>query len=78
MSWLDTPKSEHVVRREHYVSGRDDEREQILELLQAHVCPSCETHYKKYELQSILYVEYPHASCEGLLSAIALIKGENK
>jgi len=33
MSWLDAPKSEHEVRREHYVTGRQDERERIVELL---------------------------------------------
>lgn len=33
MSWLDAPKSEHVVRREHYVAGREDERERIVALL---------------------------------------------
>ena len=33
MTWLDAPKSEHVVRREHYVAGRQDERERIVELL---------------------------------------------
>ena len=57
--------------------GASQERERIIALLQDHVCPACETHYKKYELQSILYVEYPHQSCEGLLCAIALIKGES-
>jgi hypothetical protein len=58
--------------------GVEAERERIIALLQDHVCPACEAHYKKYELQSILYVEYPHQSCEGLLGAIALIKGENE
>ena len=33
MTWLDAPKSEHIVRREHYVAGREDERERIVKLL---------------------------------------------
>ncbi|NBW18413.1 MAG: hypothetical protein EBR82_61605 [Caulobacteraceae bacterium] len=33
MTWLDAPKSEHIVRREHYVAGREDERERIVEIL---------------------------------------------
>jgi len=33
MTWLDAPKSEHVVRREHYVAGRQDELERIVKLL---------------------------------------------
>jgi hypothetical protein len=33
MTWLDAPKSEHEVRREHYVAGRQDERERIIALL---------------------------------------------
>jgi len=33
MTWLDAPKSEHEVRREHYVAGREDERERIVEIL---------------------------------------------
>jgi hypothetical protein len=33
MTWLDAPKSEHEVRREHYVAGRQDERERIVGLL---------------------------------------------
>jgi hypothetical protein len=28
-----TEKSEHLIRREHYVSGRQDEREQIIAML---------------------------------------------
>lgn len=78
MSWLDTPKSEHLVRREHYVSGRDDEREQILELLQNHVCPSCEAHFAEFGLAPVYGVKFPHQACEGLLSSIVLIKGANK
>jgi len=55
--------------------GVEAERARIIALLQDYVCPACEAHYKKYELQSILYVEYPHQSCEGLLGALALIDG---
>jgi hypothetical protein len=28
------PKSEHIIRQEHYVAGREDERERIIQLLQ--------------------------------------------
>ena len=59
-----------------FVAGVASEFQRVIDILQDHVCPSCETHYKKYELQSILYIEYPHQSCEGLLGAIALIKGD--
>jgi hypothetical protein len=27
------PKSEHLIRREHYVTGREDEREHVIALL---------------------------------------------
>jgi hypothetical protein len=27
-------RSEHLIRREHYVTGREDERERIIEMLQ--------------------------------------------
>ena len=74
MSWLDTPKSKHVVRREHYVTGRQDEREHILSVLQDHVCRSCEEHLEKYGLETVLLVKFPHESCEGLLGAIDCIR----
>lgn len=74
MSWLDTPKSEHIIRREHYVSGREDERESILALLQDHVCPSCEQHLEHFGFEGALGVKFPHASCEGTLADIQLIR----
>ena len=47
MTWLDAPKSEHIVRREHYVAGREDERERIYELLRN------ATFYFRYEGEKI-------------------------
>lgn len=35
-------KSEHIIRREHYVAGRQDEREQILALWEAEMKCPCE------------------------------------
>ena len=67
-------KSEHIVRREHYLSGREDERERILAVLQDHVCRSCEAHFEKYGLETTLLVQFPHESCEGLLGAIDCIR----
>lgn len=32
------PKSEHEIRREHYVTGRQDERERIIALLDSLKC----------------------------------------
>ena len=29
-----TEKSEHIIRREHYVAGREDERERIIAILE--------------------------------------------
>lgn len=33
-----TEKSEHIIRREHYVAGREDERERIIALLESLKC----------------------------------------
>lgn len=63
MSWLDTPKSEHVVRREHYVTGRQDERERIIALL---------------EEASEKWRDTDYDAHYGAEACLALIKGENK
>jgi hypothetical protein len=40
VSWLDASKSEHIIRREHFVAGVetgiDSERERIIESLRAY------------------------------------------
>ena len=33
MSWLDAPKSEHIIRREHFVAGVETERERITTII---------------------------------------------
>jgi len=68
MTWLDAPKSEHVVRREHYVAGRQDERERIIALLEA-----------KFDVTMKIATLLGHEEPEPTISletAIALIKGE--
>ena len=59
--------------------GEESEREKIIDLLQDHVCPSCEEHFEQFGLEPVLHTPFPHASCEGLLGAIKLIfEGESK
>ena len=57
------PKSEHEIRREHYVTGRQDERERIIALLDSLKC-NCDGECGM--------VEAPFTVLE------RLIKGENK
>lgn len=57
-----TEKSEHIIRREHYVAGREDERERIIALL---------------ESISFLEDYPPFNYTIVMEEAIALIKGEN-
>lgn len=65
-----TEKSEHTIRREHFVagweSGEEAERARIIALLQDNTCPTCEGG------------DIVHTGCEGNLDAIALIKAETK
>jgi len=68
MTWLDAPKSEHVVRREHYVAGREDERERIIALLEH------ERYYTNGDDQFETAHSVPCVTCKN----IALIKGENE
>ena len=66
MSWLDTSKSEHIIRREHFVAGYETARENIIALLQDNVCPTCEQG------------DIIHKGCGGNLEAIAQIQEELK
>ena len=68
MTWLDAPKSEHEVRREHYVAGREDERERIIALLEH------ERYYTNGDDQFETAHSVPCVTCKN----IALIKGENE
>ena len=66
-----TEKSEHLVRREHYVTGRQDERERIVALLSDYLLDKLPNDDGDVEPSQ------PH-EWDGLEKAIALIKGENK
>jgi hypothetical protein len=66
MTWLDAPKSEHLVRREHYVTGRTDERERIIALLEA----------RRYELASCLKDDDCAVRADAIDVCISDIKGE--
>jgi hypothetical protein len=63
-----TEKSEHIIRREHYLAGREDERERIIGLL---------TDYLLDKLPNDDGEVVPSEQFEwdGLEKAIALIKG---
>lgn len=65
MSWLDAPKSEHEVRREHFVAGVETERERIIALLQTEIFAD------ENDENATIFDVY-------LNKLIALIKGENK
>jgi len=49
-----------------FVAGVASEFQRVIDILQDHVCPSCERG------------EYLHDSCEGLLSSIDLLRTESK
>jgi hypothetical protein len=66
MTWLDAPKSEHLVRREHYVTGRQDERERIIALLEA----------RRYDLASCLKDDDCAVRADAIDVCISDIKGE--
>jgi hypothetical protein len=66
MTWLDAPKSEHEVRREHYVTGRQDERERIIALLEA----------RRYDLASCLKDDDCAVRADAIDVCISDIKGE--
>jgi hypothetical protein len=68
MTWLDAPKSEHEVRREHYVTGRQDERERIIALLEA----------RRYDLSSCLKDDDCAIRADAIDVCISDIKGENE
>lgn len=53
--------------------GEESGREKIIDLLQDHVCPSCEERFEQFGLEPVLHTPFTHASCEGLLGAIDLI-----
>jgi len=59
-----TEKSEHIIRREHYVAGREDERECIIELLES----ECEC--QQWEFTPSQVICAPHRM-------VALIKANN-
>jgi hypothetical protein len=63
------PKSEHLVRREHYVTGRQDERERIVALLSDYLLDRLPNDDGEVEPSQ------PN-EWDGLEKAIALIKGE--
>jgi hypothetical protein len=49
-------KSEHIIRREHYVAGREDERERIIKLLDTE-CECEHDHYCAYHRAIKLILE---------------------
>jgi Cu2+-containing amine oxidase len=49
-----------------FVAGVASEFQRVIDILQDHVCPSCERG------------EYLHESCEGLLSSIDLLRTKSK
>jgi hypothetical protein len=49
-----------------FAAGMASEFQRVIDILQDHVCPSCERG------------EYLHDSCEGLLSSIDLLRTESK
>jgi hypothetical protein len=63
-----TEKSEHLVRREHYVTGRQDERERIVALLSDYLLDKLPNDDGEVEPSQ------PN-EWDGLEKAIALIKG---
>lgn len=67
MSWLDTPKSEHVIRQEHFVagweSGEEAERKRIIELL-------------KLDLAEATDRKIAEAWLWGFAAALARVEGE--
>jgi hypothetical protein len=60
------PKSEHIIRREHYVTGREDERERVIALLEA----------RRYELASCLKDDDCAVRADAIGVCISDIKGE--
>jgi hypothetical protein len=62
------PKSEHIIRREHYVTGREDERERVIALLEA----------RRYDLASCLKDDDCAVRADAIEVCISDIKGENK
>jgi hypothetical protein len=63
------PKSEHLVRREHYVTGRQDERERIVALLEGDIAICKEFGHQDNDADC-------DAGCDAVRHCIALIKGE--
>ena len=61
------PKSEHEIRREHYVTGRQDERERIIALLEGDIAICKEFEDNDADCD---------AGCDAVRHCIALIKGE--
>jgi hypothetical protein len=60
------PKSEHIIRREHYVTGREDERERVIALLEA----------RRYDLASCLKDDDCAVRADAIEVCISDIKGE--
>ena len=60
------PKSEHIIRREHYVTGREDERERVIALLEA----------RRYDLASCLKDDDCAVRADAIDVCISDIKGE--
>jgi hypothetical protein len=62
------PKSEHIICREHYVTGREDERERVIALLEA----------RRYDLASCLKDDDCAVRADAIDVCISDIKGENE
>jgi hypothetical protein len=64
---MSEPKSEHIIRREHYVTGREDERERVIALLEA----------RRYDLASCLKDDDCAVRADAIEVCISDIKGES-
>ena len=61
-------------QKESFEMGEESMKRRVCDWLQSHVCGSCEEHLSQFGLDPVLYTTFPHASCEGLLGAIDLLK----
>jgi hypothetical protein len=65
-------KSEHIIRREHYVAGREDERERIIALLGKSLI-DCES-----DRGLCFEMDWLGHEAVTIASLVALIKGGNE
>lgn len=61
-------KSEHLIRRDHYIAGRQDERERIIALLEA----------RQYDLASCLKDDDCAVRADAVDVCISDIRGEDE